>query len=87
MNKIHPLGENVLAKPDEGQKKTNSGIFLPENAAEKPKTATVLAVGKLVKDVKAGDRIIAKSYTTTDLKIDGEEFSIVKEDDILAIIK
>lgn len=87
MSKLHPLGDNVIAKPDEGQTKTNSGIFLPENAAEKPKTASVIAVGEEAKNVKAGDRIIVKAYSTTDLKIDGQDYIVVKQEDILAIVK
>lgn len=87
MSKLHPLGENVIAKPDEGQNKTSSGIFLPDNATEKPKTVTVVAVGDKTKYVKVGDRIVVKSYATTDVKIDKDEYVIVKEEDILAKVK
>jgi len=87
MSKLHPLGENVIAKPDEGQTKTSSGIFLTDNSAEKPKTITVVAVGDKTKYVKVGDRIVVKSYATTDIKIDKDEYVIVKEEDILAKVK
>jgi chaperonin GroES len=60
---------------------------LPNNAQEKPKTATVLAVGPRVQQLKKGDRIIYKSYSTTDVKVEGEDYILIKEEDILAIVK
>jgi len=62
-------------------------LYLPDNATEKPKTAKVVAVGKKVTDVKVGDRIIYKSYSSTDIKLDGKEYLIVKAEDILATVK
>ena len=84
---LQPLGDYVVATAEEAQTKTASGIYLPENAAEKPKTAKVEAVGKEVKQVKPGDRIVYKSYSTTDVKVGGTEYILVKEEDILATVK
>jgi chaperonin GroES len=63
---------------------TASGIYLPETAKEKPTLANVVATGADVKEVKVGDKIVYKEYSTTELKIDGTEYLIVKEEDILA---
>lgn len=84
---IRPLADNVVAQLEEVSNQTASGLYLPSNATEKPKTAKVLAVGKKVTDIKVGDRIIYKSYSSTDIKVDGTEFLIVKAEDILATIK
>ncbi len=86
-NPLNPLSEYVVAQAEEATTKTASGLYIPDNAAEKPKTAKVLAVGKDVKQVKAGDRIVYKSYSTTDVKVGDEEYVIVKEEDILATVK
>ena len=85
--KIQPLADYVVAQAEEAETKTASGLYLPEKAAEKPKVAKVLAVGKEVKQVKVGDRILYKSYSTTDVKIGTEEYILVKEEDILATVK
>lgn len=87
MANIQPLGDYVVAQNEEAQSKTASGLYLPENAKEKPKTAKVIAVGKEAKQVKVGDRIIYKSYSTTDVKVGAEEYLLVKEEDILATVK
>jgi chaperonin GroES len=84
---IHPLADYVVAQQEEAESKTASGLYLPEKAAEKPKTAKVVAVGKKVEDVKVGDRIIYKSYSSTDIKVDGTEYLIIDEEDILATVK
>ncbi|MCY1549277.1 10 kDa chaperonin [compost metagenome] len=63
---------------------TASGIYLPETAKEKPTLANVVATGADVKEVKVGDKIVYKEYSTTELKIDGTEYLIIKEEDILA---
>ena len=84
---LNPLGDYVVAQAEEAATKTASGLYLPDNAAEKPKTAKVAAVGKDVKQVKVGDRIVYKSYSTTDVKVDNEEYILVKEEDILATVK
>lgn len=85
--KIQPLADYVVAQSEEPETKTASGLYLPDNAQEKPKTAKVVAVGKEVKQVKVGDRIIYKSYSTTDVKIGSDEYILVKEEDVLATVK
>ncbi len=82
--KLQPLADFVVAEPEEAVTKTASGLYLPDKAAEKPKVAKVISVGKNVKEVKPGDRIVYKSYSTTELKLDSKEYILVKEEDILA---
>lgn len=84
---IQPLADYIVAQGEEAPSKTASGLYLPDNAQEKPKTAKVLAAGKDVKQVKAGDKIIYKSYSTTEIKVDGTEYILVKEEDVLATVK
>lgn len=83
---LKPLGDYVVAVGEEAQTKTASGIFLPENAQEKPKTAKVVATAKGATQVAVGDRIVYKSYSTTEVKIEGTEYILVKEEDILATV-
>jgi chaperonin GroES len=85
--KLQPLADWVVAEQEEAVTKTASGLYLPDKAAEKPKVAKVLKVGKKVKSVKAGDRIVYKSYSTTEVTIDDTEYILVKEEDILATVK
>jgi chaperonin GroES len=87
MSSLNPLADWVVAEPEEAITKTASGIYLPDKAAEKPKTAKVVAAGKEVKEVKKGDRIVYKSYSTTDVKLDDKEYILVKEEDIIATVK
>ena len=87
VQKLTPLAEWVVAEPEDAVTKTASGLYLPDKAAEKPQVAKVLKVGSKVKEIKAGDRIVYKSYSTTDLKLDGQEFILVKAEDILATVK
>lgn len=84
---LHPLAEWVVAEAEEAVTKTASGLYLPDKAAEKPKTAKVLKVGKDVKEIKAGDRIVYKSYSTTEVKVANKEYILVKEEDIIATVK
>jgi len=84
---LQPLGDFIVAVADEAATKTKSGLYLPEAAAEKPKTANVVAVGKEAKSVKVGDRIIYKSFSTTEVKVEGTEYILVKEEDVLATVK
>ena len=84
---LQPLGDYIVATAEEAQTKTASGIYLPQAAAEKPKTAKVVAAGPTAKQVKVGDRIIYKTYSTTDIKVEGTEYILVKEEDILATVK
>lgn len=84
---ISPLGDNIVAQTEEATSKTASGLYIPDSATEKPKIAKVVATGKQVKEVKVGDRIVYKSYSTTDVKVGSEEYIIVKEEDVLATVK
>lgn len=83
---IKPLADRVVAVREEAQTKTASGLYLPDNAKEKPVIAKVVAIGPDVKSLKLGDRIVYKEYSTTGLKINDEEYLIVKEEDVLATI-
>jgi chaperonin GroES len=83
---IKPLADRVVATREEVASRTSSGIYLPDNAKEKPVIAKVTAIGPKVKDLKLGDRIVYKEYSTTDLKVDGAEYIIVKEEDVLATV-
>lgn len=94
--KIRPLGQNVLLRRLEAEEKTKGGIFLPDTAKEKPREGEILAIGEgeLTKDgkhkefqVKVGDRVIFSSYAGTEVKLAGEEFLILGEDDILGIVE
>lgn len=84
---IQPLADYVVAQAEEAETKTASGLYLPGNAQEKPKTAKIVAVGPQVKEVKVGDRIIYKSYSSTDVKVGQDEYMLVKEEDILATVR
>lgn len=81
---ITPLADRVVAVREVAETKTSSGLYLPETAKEKPVAAVVQAVGAEVKNVKKGDRIVYKEYSTTELKINGTEYLILKEEDVLA---
>lgn len=83
---INPLADRVVAVREVAKTQTASGIYLPENAKEKPVVAIVSAVGPDVKGIKKNDRIIYKEYSTTELTIDGTEYLIIKEEDILATV-
>lgn len=83
---IKPLGDRVVAVREEAATKTASGLYLPDNAKEKPVVAKVVAVGKDVKNVKTGDKILYKEYSTTEVKVDSAEYLIVKEEDILGTL-
>jgi len=86
--KVKPLGDNVLVKPEKADKKTQSGIFLPESASEeRPQQGRVIEVGESndIK-VKKNQKVIFKRYSGTEVKIEEEEYLIVKNEDILAIV-
>ncbi len=92
---VRPLGDRVLVQRVEAEGKTAGGILLPESAKEKPKEGRVIAIGdgKMLDDgkrstfsVKKGDRILFSSYAGTEIKYEGEEFLIMREDDILGVI-
>ena len=88
---IKPLGDRVLIKRVEAEEKTKSGIVLPGSAQEKPQMAEVLAVGPGTDEVKmevaVGDKVIYSQYAGTKAKLDGTEYIIVRQNDILAIVK
>ncbi len=93
---IKPLGERVVIKVLESEEKTKSGIVLPDTAKEKPQMGKVLAVGagkvldngqRVALDVKEGDRVLFAKYAGTEVKLDGEEYMVLKESDILAIVQ
>lgn len=84
---LQPLADRIVMEQLDAEEKTASGIVLPDSAKEKPKMAKVLAVGSDVKEVKAGDTVLYKSYGPDDVKVDGKEFLIAKEEDLLAIVK
>ena len=94
--KIQPLGDRVLVEPVKEEESKKGGIIIPDTAKEKPMEGLVIAVGKgkttedgnLVKpDVKAGDRILFSKYAGTEVKIDGVEHLIMREEDILGVIE
>jgi chaperonin GroES len=84
---LQPLGDYVVAVNEEAEAKTKSGLYIPDNAQEKPKTAKIVAVGPSAKQVKVGSRIVYKSYSTTEVKVEGTNYILVKEEDILATVK
>lgn len=83
---IKPLADRVVAVREAAATQTASGIYLPDNAKEKPVLADVKAVGPDVKGIKVGDKIIYKEYSTTEIKVDGTEYLLVKEEDVLATV-
>ena len=87
---IKPLSDRVLIEPVAAETKTASGIFIPDTAKEKPQKGTVVAVGKGTKDhemtVKIGDSVLYGKYAGTELKLEGKDYLIMREDDILAIV-
>lgn len=84
---IQPLGDYVVAQQEAAESKTASGLFLPDNAKEKPKIAKVLAVGKAVKDLKTGDRIIYGGYSNETVKVGSEEYILIKLENVYATVK
>ena len=94
--KIRPLYDRILAKRLAEEDKTSGGLFIPDNAKEKPLEALVISVGsgKILKSgqtqalaIKAGDKVLIGKYSGSEIKIDGEEHIILREDDILAVLE
>jgi len=91
---LKPLGDRVVLKQKEAELQTESGLYMPETSQEKPLEATVIAVGpgaivdgkKVPLDVAVGDTVIYNKYSGTEVKVGTEEYLIVKQDDILAIL-
>ncbi len=88
--KIKPLADRILVKNDAAETKTASGLFIPEAAQEKTQTATVVEVGPGTDDekitVKVGDRIMYDKYAGTQIKLDGEDYLILKMADVIAVV-
>ena len=92
---IKPLGERVVIKRLEAEEKTKSGIVLTGTAKERPQEAEVVAVGpgslvdgnRVAMEVKVGDKVLYSKYAGTEVKVSGEEYTILKQDDILAIVE
>jgi chaperonin GroES len=93
--KVKPLGDRVLIQPLEEKEVKNGGIIIPDTAKEKPQEGTVVAVGtgklddsgkKIEFNVKIGDKVLISKYGGTEIKIDGENYLIMREDDVLGII-
>jgi len=95
MAKIRPVGDRGVVKPAAKEEVTKSGIVIPDTDKEKPQEGTVIAVGscrlldnggRAAMDIREGDRILYAKYGGTEFKLDGEEYLVLKENDILAII-
>jgi chaperonin GroES len=93
--KLKPLGNRLVSQPIEDDEVTNTGIFLPETAKEKPQRGTVVAVGpgerteqgeRMPMDVHVDDTIVYAKYSGTEVKLDGEKYLILKESDVLAVV-
>ena len=85
--KLQPLGDRVTARQAEAETKTAGGFLLPDQAKQKVQVAVVLEVGKDVKELKGGDRIVYSEYGPSRFKQGSEELLIMKEEDVLAVIK
>lgn len=94
--KLRPLGDRVVVRVLESEEKTKGGIFLPDTAKEKPQQAKVVAVGpgktlddgtKSSVDVKEGDAVLFAKYSGTEVKVDGVEYLVISEKDILAVVE
>ena len=94
--KVRPLNDRILVKRLEEEEMTKGGIIIPDSAKEKPAEGEVVAVGKgkvndkgdrIKLDIKVGDRVLFSKYGGTDVKLDGEDHLIMREDDILAVVE
>ena len=94
--KIRPLNDRILVKRLEEEEKTAGGIIIPDSAKEKPAEGEIVAVGpgklsdageRVAMDVAVGDRVLFSKYGGTDVKLDGEDFLIMREDDILGVVE
>ena len=94
--KLKPLADRVVVEPTEQEEMTASGIYVPETAKEKPQQGKVVAVGKgkvtedgkvLPVDVKTGDTVLFGKYAGTDVKLDGKEYLMMREDDVLGVVE
>ena len=93
--KIRPLGDRILVKRVKEEEKTKGGIIIPDTAKEKPQEGKVVAVGRgkyedgklVAPDVKAGDKILFGKYSGSEIKVEGEEHVVLREDDILSVLE
>ena len=92
---LKPLGDRVIVKAREKEEMTKSGIVLPDTASEKPQEGSVLAVGpgrvldngkRIEMDVKAGDKVLFAKYAGTEVKLDGEDYLVIREADLVAVV-
>lgn len=95
-NKIRPLQDRLIVERIEGEEKTASGLYIPDSAKEKPQQGRVVSVGKgrvredgtiQPLDLRAGDTILFGKYSGTEIKIDGNEYLIMREDDVLGVLE
>jgi chaperonin GroES len=94
---LKPLGDNIVVKPAKAEEQTKSGLIIPETAKEKPNKGEVVAAGdgrwdkdgskRVPMEIKVGDTVLYKEWGKTSVKIDGEEFFIMAESDVLALVK
>jgi|SRR5690606_27869826 chaperonin GroES len=95
MTSIKPLSDRVVVKPEPAEEKTSSGLYIPDTAKEKPQRGKVIAVGegryengtKISMTVKEGDTVLYGKYSGTEVTLDGEEYLIMRETDILGIVQ
>jgi chaperonin GroES len=94
--KIRPLNDRILVQRIEQEEKTSGGIIIPDSAKEKPAEGKIIAIGKgklddngkrVAMEVKVGDRVLFSKYGGTDIKLDGEDYLIMREDDVLGIVE
>ena len=94
--RLRPLGDRVIVKPIEKKDEVRGGLIIPDTAKEKPQEGEIIAAGKgkigedgklIPMDVKAGDKILYGKYSGTEVKMDGQEFLIMHQDDILGIVE
>ena len=87
MSKIHPLADRVVLQQLDAEETTASGLILPDSAKEKPAEGKIVAVGTKVKEVKVGDIVLYSKYGPTEVKIDGKDLLVLKEEEIMAILE
>ena len=83
---FRPLGERVLVKRTEVENKTASGIYIPDNAKEKPQTAKVVAVGSKIEDVNLGDIVVFEQYRGTEIKLDGKDYLVLNIENVIGVM-
>jgi chaperonin GroES len=95
MSKIKPLGDRVVVRPKPAEEKTDSGLYIPDSAKEKPQKGTIVAIGpgrvengnKIDLTVEEGDEVLYGKYAGTEVTIDGEEMLIMRENDIFGVVE